>query len=83
MVVGGPTTLLGLGGVLIVSDPTFDARGSYGYLTKTEDLALTEDRLADANLVLVRSWPYLRPGPPRCCSPRQVAPSVSTPRRRA
>ena len=36
MVVGGPTTVLDLGGLRVVSDPTFDAPGPYGYLTKTE-----------------------------------------------
>lgn len=53
MVAGGPTTVLDLGGLRIVSDPTFDAPGPHGYLTKTEGPAVTEDRLADADLVLV------------------------------
>ncbi|MET8976429.1 MBL fold metallo-hydrolase [Streptomyces sp. NPDC004539] len=53
MVIGGPTTVLDLGGLRIVSDPTFDAPGPYGYLTKTEGPALSEDRLADTDLVLV------------------------------
>ena len=35
MVVGGPTTVLDLGGLRIVSDPTFDAPRPHGYLTKT------------------------------------------------
>ena len=35
MVVGGPTTVLDLGGLRIVSDPTFDAPGPHGYLAKT------------------------------------------------
>jgi L-ascorbate metabolism protein UlaG (beta-lactamase superfamily) len=35
MVVGGPTTVLDLGGLRVVSDPTFDAPGPHGYLTKT------------------------------------------------
>ncbi|MFF9212826.1 MULTISPECIES: MBL fold metallo-hydrolase [unclassified Streptomyces] len=52
-VVGGPTTVFDLGGLRIVSDPTFDAPGPHGYLTKTEGPALTEDRLADVDLVLV------------------------------
>ncbi|MEW2297213.1 MBL fold metallo-hydrolase [Streptomyces sp. NPDC006743] len=51
--VGGPTTVLDLGGLRIVSDPTFDDPGPYGYLTKTEGPALAEDRLADVDLVLV------------------------------
>ncbi|MFJ9741997.1 MBL fold metallo-hydrolase [Streptomyces sp. NPDC101166] len=53
MVVGGPTTVLDLGGLRIVSDPTFDTPQSYGYLTKTEGPAVTEDRFADVDLVLV------------------------------
>ncbi|QNP75295.1 MBL fold metallo-hydrolase [Streptomyces roseirectus] len=53
LVVGGPTTVLDLGGLRIVSDPTFDDPGPHGYLTKTEGPALTEDRLADVDLVLV------------------------------
>jgi hypothetical protein len=36
MVVGGPTTVLDLGGLRVVSDPTFDPPGPHGYLTKTE-----------------------------------------------
>ncbi|NNN37505.1 MBL fold metallo-hydrolase [Streptomyces sp. S3(2020)] len=53
MVVGGPTTVLDLGGLRIVSDPTFDAPGPHGYLTKTEGPAVTGERLADVGLVLV------------------------------
>ncbi|MEU9454493.1 MBL fold metallo-hydrolase [Streptomyces sp. NPDC048277] len=53
MVVGGPTTVLDLGGLRIVSDPTFDAPGPHGYLTKTEGPAVTEDRLGDVDVVLV------------------------------
>ena len=34
MVVGRPTTVLDLGGLRIVSDPTFDAPGPHGYLTR-------------------------------------------------
>lgn len=53
LVVGGPTTVLDLGGLRVVSDPTFDDPGPHGYLTKTEGPALAEDRLADVDLVLV------------------------------
>ncbi|MFI9219399.1 MBL fold metallo-hydrolase [Streptomyces werraensis] len=53
MVVGGPTTVIDLGGLRIVSDPTFDAPGPHGYLTKTEGPAVADDRLADVDLVLV------------------------------
>jgi L-ascorbate metabolism protein UlaG (beta-lactamase superfamily) len=40
MVVGGPTTVLDLGGLRVVSDPTFDPPGPHGYLTKTEGPAV-------------------------------------------
>jgi hypothetical protein len=43
MVVGGPATVLDLGGLRIVSDPTFDAPGPHGYLTKTAGPAEAED----------------------------------------
>jgi hypothetical protein len=42
MVVGGPTTVLDLGGLRIVSDPTFDAPGPHGYLTKTAGPAVSD-----------------------------------------
>ena len=53
MVVGGPTTVLDLGGLRIVSDPTFDAPGPHGYLTKTVGPAVAEDQLGPLDLVLV------------------------------
>ena len=53
MVVGGPTTVLDLGGLRVVSDPTFDAPGPYGYLTKTAGPAVTDDQLGPVDLVLV------------------------------
>src|ERR1700728_2135341 len=53
MVVGGPTAVLDLGGLRIVSDPTFDAPGPHGYLTKTAGPAVAEDRLGRVDLVLV------------------------------
>ncbi len=34
MVLGGPTTILDVGGLRIVSDPTFDDPGPHGYLTR-------------------------------------------------
>ena len=52
-VLGGPTTVLDLGGLRIVSDPTFDAPGPHGYLTKTEGPAVGEDQLGPVDLVLV------------------------------
>ncbi|MEV4473010.1 MBL fold metallo-hydrolase [Nonomuraea sp. NPDC049504] len=53
MVVGGPTVVLDLGGLRIVSDPTFDDPGPHGYLTKVEGPAVGEDRLGPVDLVLV------------------------------
>jgi len=53
MVVGGPTTVLDVGGLRIVSDPTFDAPGPHGYLTKTAGPAVAEDQLGPVDLVLV------------------------------
>jgi L-ascorbate metabolism protein UlaG (beta-lactamase superfamily) len=44
-VLGGPTTVLDVGGLRIVSDPTFDDPGPHGYLTKTAGPAVTEDQL--------------------------------------
>jgi L-ascorbate metabolism protein UlaG (beta-lactamase superfamily) len=53
MVVGGPTTVLDLGGLRVVSDPTFDAPGPHGYLTRTAGPAVTDDQLGPVDLVLV------------------------------
>jgi L-ascorbate metabolism protein UlaG (beta-lactamase superfamily) len=53
MVVGGPTTVLDLGGLRVVSDPTFDPPGPHGYLTKTEGPAVARDELGPAGLVLI------------------------------
>ena len=53
MVVGGPTAVLDIGGLRIVSDPTFDAPGPHGYLTKTAGPALSERDLGPVDLVLV------------------------------
>jgi L-ascorbate metabolism protein UlaG (beta-lactamase superfamily) len=53
MVAGGPTTVLDVGGLRIVSDPTFDDPGPHGYLTKTAGPAVTEDQLGPVDLVLV------------------------------
>jgi L-ascorbate metabolism protein UlaG (beta-lactamase superfamily) len=52
-VLGGPTTVLDVGGLRIVSDPTFDDPGPHGYLTKTAGPAVTEDQLGPVDLVLV------------------------------
>jgi L-ascorbate metabolism protein UlaG (beta-lactamase superfamily) len=53
MVGGGPTTVLDLGGLRVVSDPTFDPPGPHGYLTKTEGPAVTPGDLGPVDLVLV------------------------------
>jgi L-ascorbate metabolism protein UlaG (beta-lactamase superfamily) len=53
MVVGGPTVVLDLGGLRIVSDPTFDDPGPHSYLTKTAGPAVTEDQVGPVDLVLI------------------------------
>src|ERR1700760_4972390 len=53
MVLGGPTTVLDLGGLRVVSDPTFDAPGPHGYLTKTAGPAVADDQLGPIDLVLI------------------------------
>jgi L-ascorbate metabolism protein UlaG (beta-lactamase superfamily) len=53
MVAGGPTAVLDLGGLRIVSDPTFDPPGPHGYLTKTAGPAVSEGELGTVDLVLV------------------------------
>jgi L-ascorbate metabolism protein UlaG (beta-lactamase superfamily) len=53
MVVGGPTTVLDLGGLRVVSDPTFDPPGPHGYLTKTAGPTVADDQLGPVDLVLV------------------------------
>ena len=52
-VLGGPTTVLDVGGLRIVSDPTFDDPGPHGYLTKTAGPVVSEDQLGLVDLVLV------------------------------
>lgn len=52
-VLGGPTAVIDIGGLRIVSDPTFDEAGPHGYLTKTTGPAVTEDALGPVDLVLV------------------------------
>lgn len=52
-VVGGPTTVLDVGGLRIVTDPTFDPPGPHAYLTKTAGPAVTRDQLGQVDLVLV------------------------------
>ncbi|WIV57341.1 MBL fold metallo-hydrolase [Amycolatopsis nalaikhensis] len=54
---GGPTALLELGGVRLLTDPTFDAPGDHPVgnrvLVKTEDSVLTEDAVGVVDAVLL------------------------------
>ncbi|MGW4523137.1 MBL fold metallo-hydrolase [Amycolatopsis sp. NPDC004378] len=54
---GGPTALLELGGVRLLTDPTFDAPGDHSIgervLVKTEDSVLTEDAVGVVDAVLL------------------------------
>lgn len=52
-VLGGPTTVLDLGGLRIVVDPTFDDAGPHGYLTKEAGPSAHEDALGEVDVVLV------------------------------
>jgi L-ascorbate metabolism protein UlaG (beta-lactamase superfamily) len=53
MVLGGPTTLIDIGGLRILVDPTFDDPGRHGPVTKTTGPAITEDALGPVDLVLL------------------------------
>ncbi|WP_235215265.1 MBL fold metallo-hydrolase [Phaeacidiphilus oryzae] len=52
-ILGGPTAVLDIGGLRIVSDPTFDDPAPHGYLTKTTGPAVAEADLGPVDLVLV------------------------------
>lgn len=52
-VLGGPTTVIDIGGLRLVADPTFDDPGDHGYLTKTAGPAVGEDALGPVDAVLV------------------------------
>ena len=52
-VLGGPTTVVDIAGRRIVMDPTFDAPGPHGYLTKTEGPAVGADALGPVDAVLI------------------------------
>lgn len=58
MVLDGPTTVIDLGGLRIVSDPTFDDAGPSGYLTKLTDAKVTEADLGAVDGVLVNHDQY-------------------------
>ena len=53
VVLDGPTTVIDLGGLRIVSDPTFDDAGPSGYLTKLSDARVTAADLGPVDVVLV------------------------------
>jgi L-ascorbate metabolism protein UlaG (beta-lactamase superfamily) len=52
-VLGGPTVIIDIGGLRILVDPTFDAPGPHGYLTKVAGPAAVEAALGAVDLVLV------------------------------
>ncbi|NUV55152.1 MBL fold metallo-hydrolase [Streptomyces coelicolor] len=52
-VLGGPTAVIDLAGLRIVSDPTFDEPGPRGYLTKTTGPAFDEQTVGPVDLVPV------------------------------
>jgi L-ascorbate metabolism protein UlaG (beta-lactamase superfamily) len=52
-VLGGPTTVIDIGGLRIVVDPTFDDAGPHGYLTKTAGPVADEQAVGPADAVLV------------------------------
>ena len=52
-VLGGPTTVVDIGGRRIVMDPTFDQPGPHDYLTKTAGPAVTAAALGSIDVVLV------------------------------
>ncbi|GDY47308.1 hypothetical protein [Streptomyces antimycoticus] len=45
--------MIDIGGLRIVSDPTFDEAGPHGYLTKTAGPAVDEDGVGPVDLVLI------------------------------
>ncbi|MDC4233153.1 MBL fold metallo-hydrolase [Actinomyces sp. B33] len=53
LVVGGPTVVIDVAGLRLVTDPTFDGPGDYGALLKTEGPAIDPAEVADADAVLV------------------------------
>jgi len=52
-VLGGPTTVVDVGGRRLVIDPTFDPPGPHAYLTKTAGPAVASTALGDVDAVLV------------------------------
>lgn len=52
-VLGGPTTVVDIGGHRIVMDPTFDPAGPHAYLTKTVGPAVSAEALGPVDVVLI------------------------------
>ena len=52
-VLGGPTVIIDIGGLRLAVDPTFDAPGPHGYLTKVAGPAAVEADLGPVDVVLV------------------------------
>ncbi len=52
-VLGGPTSVIDVGGLRIITDPTFDEPGPHGYLTKTAGPAVAEESLGPVDLALI------------------------------
>jgi L-ascorbate metabolism protein UlaG (beta-lactamase superfamily) len=52
-VLGGPTTVVDIGGHRIVMDPTFDPPGLHAYLTKLTGPAVSADALGPVDAVLI------------------------------
>lgn len=52
-VLGGPTTVIDIGGRRIVMDPTFDPAGPHAYLTKTVGPAVSAEALGPVDVVLI------------------------------
>jgi L-ascorbate metabolism protein UlaG (beta-lactamase superfamily) len=52
-VLGGPTTVIDIGGVRLVMDPTFDPPGAHSYLTKLTGPAVDADALGPVDAVLI------------------------------
>jgi L-ascorbate metabolism protein UlaG (beta-lactamase superfamily) len=52
-ILGGPTTLVDIGGHRVLVDPTFDPPGDHGYLHKTAGPAVTAEAVGVVDVVLV------------------------------
>lgn len=52
-VLGGPTAVIDIAGLRLVTDPTFDPAGEHAYLTKTRDATVLPAQLGRVDVVLV------------------------------